>query len=673
MAVDARFYDEVSLALHRLLAEERTELARLVHGAHMELVHEFETKLPEIHKVYKPPGGFDRMWTPGGGPYSVDSGAPMEETFATTTRTRFREPSPEISEPLSPDGIFPRAPNGDAAMNGVELTFDRSLTPKDSLEIIPTTSEVLAEMMEEQVADGPARLVSDPVALAPSSDSPSPLSAAAAKRRKKLNSKGTIRRIDTSEGVSLVKRLFKHPAMECIFSALIFTNAVAMGLEQQYSGIDIAYKLQVRGATETAEEAWPHAEIMFLVAENFFGAVFTAEVILKMAVFRSDFFKSAWNLYDTLIIVCWFVQSLSALSTFMHPLVLRLARMGRLLRLLRFAKAFQVFDVLHLLVRSLSACMTALMWSALFLLLVMMGTAIVLVYSMQDAFEDENIPLEERKELFRYFGNFTNGMFAMYELTMGNWVPISRAVIENVSQSYMLFFVVYRTLVGFALLKVVTAIFNAETFRVAQSDDGIMVMHKERQIAIHTERMEKLLHEGDESQDGYLNLAEFKDLLEDKRVQRWLAAQDIEVKDSELAFRMIDVTGDGKLSAEELVRGFARLKGTASSMDMVTVMHAFYRIEILMDKLQEQLLLVPEPVASREVDIDVGTFSRVLKNNIPQTFLNRYSPDTNGQAEQPNGQAEQSHGQAEQSNGQAEQSNGQGELGNDVQRKQATE
>eukprot|EP00929_Paragymnodinium_shiwhaense_P123852 TRINITY_DN9823_c0_g1_i1.p1 TRINITY_DN9823_c0_g1~~TRINITY_DN9823_c0_g1_i1.p1 ORF type:complete len:201 (+),score=48.47 TRINITY_DN9823_c0_g1_i1:160-762(+) len=200
-----------------------------------------------------------------------------------------------------------------------------------------------------------------------------------------------------------------------------------------------------------------------------------------------------------------------------------------------------------------------------------------------------------------------------------------------------------------------------------------MVMHKERQIAIHTERMEKLLHEGDESQDGYLNLAEFKDLLEDKRVQRWLAAQDIEVKDSELAFRMIDVTGDGKLSAEELVRGFARLKGTASSMDMVTVMHAFYRIEILMDKLQEQLLLVPEPVASREVDIDVGTFSRVLKNNIPQTFLNRYSPDTNGQAEQPNGQAEQSHGQAEQSNGQAEQSNGQGELGNDVQRKQATE
>eukprot|EP00929_Paragymnodinium_shiwhaense_P018257 TRINITY_DN12849_c0_g1_i1.p1 TRINITY_DN12849_c0_g1~~TRINITY_DN12849_c0_g1_i1.p1 ORF type:complete len:727 (-),score=108.25 TRINITY_DN12849_c0_g1_i1:55-2235(-) len=419
---------------------------------------------------------------------------------------------------------------------------------------------------------------------------------------------------------SVGKRVLNSPMFETAFAGLIFFNALCMGLEQQYQGFDTGYDLQL-GGYSTAKETWPYAETFILVAESFFGIVFTVEVGAKVVIFRGDFCKSLWNLYDTLIITCWLVQNLSVFSIFMPPLVLRLARMGRLLRLLRFAKAFQVFDVLHLLVRSMMACMTVLLWSMMFLLIVMMGTAILLVYLLQEECQNEAIPLEGRLALYSYFGNFTNGMFAMYELTMGNWVPISRTVIENVSEGYMMFFFFYRTLVGFAVLKVITAIFNAETFRVTQQDDGILLMHKERQIGMHTKRMHQLLLEGDDSQDGFLSLEEFGDLMRDKSVQRWLAAQEIELKDVQLAFNIIDDSGDGRVSAEELVRGLARLKGTAKSVDVVTIIHALHRVDVLLDRMDETLREMrwgDRVPSDRDVDI-----AQVLQNNVSKTFLDR--------------------------------------------------
>eukprot|EP00929_Paragymnodinium_shiwhaense_P123291 TRINITY_DN9697_c0_g1_i1.p1 TRINITY_DN9697_c0_g1~~TRINITY_DN9697_c0_g1_i1.p1 ORF type:complete len:402 (-),score=64.15 TRINITY_DN9697_c0_g1_i1:73-1278(-) len=391
------------------------------------------------------------------------------------------------------------------------------------------------------------------------------------------------------------KRFINHPATELVFAGLIFFNALCMGLEQQYYSLDVAYRLQLTGSTQSAEDTWPYAERTLVAVEFGFGVAFTLEVILKIAIYRRDFHRSWWNLYDSAIISCWLIQSLDIFSVFMPPMVLRLVRAGRLLRLLRFAKAFQVFDVLHLLVRSLLACMTALMWSALFLLIVMMGAAILMVYMLQAECENEAIPLEGRLQLYSYFGSFTRGFFSLYELTMGNPIPISRAVIEHVSEWYMIVFILYRTFVGFAVLKVVTAIFNAETFRVTQTDDDIMLMHKERQIAIHAKRMQQLLLEGDDSQDGYLNMEEFQNLLADKRVKKWLLAQEVEVHHVRAAFEMIDASGDGRICPEELVRGIARLKGSARSVDVLMLMDKLSGIEALVHELEQSRSATAQP------------------------------------------------------------------------------
>merc|ERR1719498_9509 len=115
--------------------------------------------------------------------------------------------------------------------------------------------------------------------------------------------------------------------------------------------------------------------------------------------------------------------------------------------------------------------------------------------------------MEKRKELFRYFGTFTRSLFSMFELTLGNWVPIARVLGELVSQWFLMLSLLHKLTMGFAAIGVINGIFVQETFKVAQGDDTIMLMQKERQIRIHTKKMKQFFAAADDSGDGMLSLA----------------------------------------------------------------------------------------------------------------------------------------------------------------------
>eukprot|EP00929_Paragymnodinium_shiwhaense_P023783 TRINITY_DN14806_c0_g3_i1.p1 TRINITY_DN14806_c0_g3~~TRINITY_DN14806_c0_g3_i1.p1 ORF type:complete len:605 (+),score=88.73 TRINITY_DN14806_c0_g3_i1:284-2098(+) len=567
--VDPHKQVDMANVLHRLLAQEREKLAEFIHASHMTLASHFE------HDVALLREGNMQDSDPAGPPatgYSV-AGTSLHGNFVSCGK---------VNEPLADAALPDTIPcdnsgaPGEEAVNGTRLIVET---------LNGTHCKQLSPPDKETQSGFPA---SDPSASMTSAGGFSQafmsMSSAQLKR-----SKSVIREEkEAAVRPGCLRRIVDSATFELVFAFLIFFNALCMAMEQQYVGIETSYKLQLAGATDSAKDSWPHAELAFELIEIFFGVIFACELVVKVIVFGRDFPKSFWNVYDAVMVLCWIVERTRMFSV-LDSRVLRLAKMLRLLRLLRLAKAFQVFDVLHLLTHSLLACMTALMWSAVMLFLVMMGTALVLIYLLQGTFDNESIPYDERALLYTYFGNFSNGLFSMYEITMGNWVPISRAVIRNVGDWYMLFFITYRTIVGFAVLRVVSAIFTAETLRVAQSDDGIMLMERERQIKMHTVRMHHLLSEGDESQDGFLSLEEFHHLLADKRIQTWLSAQEIEVKDVDLAYRLIDDSGDGRVCAEELVRGFSRLKGAAKSIDMLTVIHAFDRVQSLLERLDADL------------------------------------------------------------------------------------
>merc|ERR1719456_2188851 len=91
-----------------------------------------------------------------------------------------------------------------------------------------------------------------------------------------------------------------------------------------------------------------------------------------------------------------------------------------------------------------------------------------------------------RKRAFTYWGNFTNTMLTMFEMTFANWVPSCRFLTENVSTWFGLVYIVYRCVFIFACMNVITAVFIGETNKAAAADDDLAMRKKKKDHAAYT-------------------------------------------------------------------------------------------------------------------------------------------------------------------------------------------
>eukprot|EP00929_Paragymnodinium_shiwhaense_P073986 TRINITY_DN37820_c0_g3_i3.p1 TRINITY_DN37820_c0_g3~~TRINITY_DN37820_c0_g3_i3.p1 ORF type:complete len:650 (+),score=152.12 TRINITY_DN37820_c0_g3_i3:54-2003(+) len=464
--------------------------------------------------------------------------------------------------------------NGEAQDNMVPLTL-----ADDGLQEEPQTAKTVLDSVGDGTESGSPNANRSGTA---SKGMKSPMSAGGKQR-----SRTSFRTIDAGEegGKGVVHRWVTSSKFELAFAALIALNTIMMCLEAQYNGFDSGYAIGHKSTEKTAAQTWPFAKLLFQIMEYFFGIAFTVEVICKVLAVHFRFFCSGWNIFDSVIILLWILTTMASMDIGMNPMFLRLARLGRLLRLLRFVKAFQVFDVLHLLIGSVKACASVFLWSVVVLLLIMVIVTLVLNYVVEAVVVDPGTDTEVAEVLFLYYGTFSRGMLSMFEVTLGNPSPICRAFHESVSEWFGILFMIYRLLINFALLKVINGIFMHETFRVAGSDDEIMILQKNRKTEMHIKKMTALFQEADESGDGLLEKQEFKDILADARVKTWLAAQELEIRDPDEVFTLVD-PGRGVISAEDLVRGFSRLKGGAKSMDMVHLMRQMEQVVNRLDVLE---------------------------------------------------------------------------------------
>ncbi|CAE8686333.1 unnamed protein product [Polarella glacialis] len=393
-----------------------------------------------------------------------------------------------------------------------------------------------------------------------------------------------------------VRAMVESTQFELLFACLILCNALTMSVEGEFLGIDLGYTC----GYDQGQPMQKGAKVAFTVVELIFGSVFALEVVLKIYGMRLDFFKSFWNWFDAFIIGFWLVDALGNVQLFViNPMILRLARLMRLLRLLRLVRTIQMFDVLHLIVASLKASTYVLLWSIVLLFVIMLTLSMLMSFAIEPyVLDTETNSAENRHRAYLYFGTVSKAFVSMFEITMGNWVPMSRFLFEQVNAWYGLAMIAYRCVVGFAIIQVITGVFMHETFKAAASDDGIMIAQKNRQMMEHMRKMKLLFSEADTSGDGFLSYEEFAEVVHDARVRSWLSAMELDVTDSKLVFDLLIRSNpdssppgkqDGELSAEDLVRGVSKLKGSARSLDMATLMMKMGSMDAALQELRYRL------------------------------------------------------------------------------------
>lgn len=208
--------------------------------------------------------------------------------------------------------------------------------------------------------------------------------------------------------------IVEHPRVQAAIIAVILLNAVTLGLETS---------ARVMAAIGPALIALDHIILW----------IFVAELTLKLAAHGPRFFRSAWNLFDFVIVGIALLPSSGAFS------ILRALRVLRLLRLLSMVPRMrQVVESLVLALPGLGSI--ALLLLLFFYIFAVMATRLF------------------GAEFPRWFADLGESMFSLFQImTLEGWVDIARAVMERYPAAW-LFFLVFILLATFTVLNLFIAI-----------------------------------------------------------------------------------------------------------------------------------------------------------------------------------------------------------------------
>lgn len=415
----------------------------------------------------------------------------------------------------------------------------------------------------------------------------------------------------TSTTLRQCEALLNNPTFEALLCLVIFLNAVVFALEAQNKGMAYGH---IGFGGDLPDLFWSNGDSIFYVLEMIFGCVFTVEVVLRLMVRQHLFFCGAWNWLDLVIVLVWILGQVFEERLPVNSQVLRLARLIRLFRLLRLVRRIQQFDSLYLMSTAIRSSSGILGWTAALLFLIQMLFALVfnqLLYGFyfSDSVSTDEFVKDQQEIVYTYFGTFSRSLLTMFEITLANWPPVCRVLTENVSEWLMIFFLVHKVTMGFAVIGVINGVLMQETFKVASYDDTIMMRTKQKAMQNHIRKMQLLFEEADTSEDGRIDLQEFQEIVADNELKAWLGAMELDIQDVGEAWDLLQDNANDKsggLTAEQLVLGVAKLQGTAKSLDLQKVIKERQGMMRKVEKLQkgfrilaEQCLPPSPPGASR--------------------------------------------------------------------------
>ena len=212
-----------------------------------------------------------------------------------------------------------------------------------------------------------------------------------------------------------LKRIVESNRFQNFVIAVIVINAITLGLE-------------------TSASAMASAGTLLVLLDRAALAIFVVEIALKLVVYRHNFFRSGWNVFDFLVVAVTLLPTGEGLSV---------------LRALRILRALRLVSVVPSMRKVVNALLQAIpgMTSVLTLLLLVFYVAAVMSTKLFAA------------DFPEWFGSVGASFYTLFQvMTLESWsMGIVRPVMEVHPYAWM-FFVVFILLTTFAVLNLFIAI-----------------------------------------------------------------------------------------------------------------------------------------------------------------------------------------------------------------------
>mmetsp|Transcript_30990 Transcript_30990/g.69764 ORF Transcript_30990/g.69764 Transcript_30990/m.69764 type:complete len:620 (-) Transcript_30990:138-1997(-) len=382
--------------------------------------------------------------------------------------------------------------------------------------------------------------------------------------------------------------------IDYIAGVLVLLSTLTMLVELQVEGADFGLQMGWEEPIQDLGISLEFLQILHLV----FMFLFVFEWLLRVGVERREFVRDPANWFDTiLVIISIFDIYLTLASTVesdgarQSVMILRLMRALKSLRAIRVVRSLRLFSGLRVLVKACTCFLPSLCWSMVLLGIFMCLGALMMGNLLRSFIEDDTQPLNDREFMWMRYGTAYRAWYTLFEITFaGNWPTNVRPVLDKVSHAFVLFFTVYITVVVFAVIRVIGAIFLKETLDAAQNDAEQLVRDRLRMKAEYVQKLESVFMAIDESGNGMITERRLREILENPQVQAYFQTLDLDVHESAALFHLLD-NGDGEVTLDEFIDGIMRCKGGARAIDQVA-MHA--DIKLLDTKLSKLARLMKE-------------------------------------------------------------------------------
>lgn len=220
---------------------------------------------------------------------------------------------------------------------------------------------------------------------------------------------------------------------------------------------------------------------------------------------------------------------------------------------------------------------------------VMVVASLMIGNLLQDYLQDAAISSEDREFIWRLYGTAYRSWYTLYEITFaGNWPTMARPVLDKVSHGFVIFFVLYITVIVFALIRVITAVFLKDTLDAANNDAELRMAEGLRKKAEYVEKLEGIFKAIDDGGDGMITEERLTYIMDNPKVKAYFQTLDVDVHEGAALFHILD-DGDGECTLEEFIGGILRCKGPARAIDQVAMMADLRLLDKKLSKLMEAL------------------------------------------------------------------------------------
>lgn len=367
--------------------------------------------------------------------------------------------------------------------------------------------------------------------------------------------------------VRLVKRYIDYVA-----GVMVLLNSLVLIAELEVEGRSIAFEIDL----PSGEDLRAYLPALRGI-DAVFVLLFLVELVFRLLFERLKFCLDLANIFDGVLVLLGLIDMIIS-RPFTGGAVrdedialLKLTRALKSLRAVRILRSFRFVRGLRVLVKACRCFLPSLFWSmALLAVFVAMG-ALTLGNTLQVYILDDTLEHEDRQWLWDHYGTSQRSSWTLYEVTFaGNWPTNARPVMEKADNIFALFFLVYITIIVFALIRVISAIFLKDTLDVVQNDAEHMVVTRLKKRNEDIAKLEGVFRAIDKSGTGLINEEQLAEILSQSAVKDYLQSMDLDVHEGRALFHILD-NGDGEVTLDEFIDGIMRCKGPARAIDQVAM------------------------------------------------------------------------------------------------------